>query len=175
MTLMWWCGKMTFILQPPNKPESTQTVGVLSPPSSIAISSVCPCAAITHAGLTVNGSGQLILSASKDWILWGSPLVEANNSPYTGAMTFQWYDVTNSTYIGRPIDLWTSTGGGANLRGSVARAVVAPTVDTTVELRITAISSNGIDTVNSATPKNHWASDAPGAYVGVPWYAVLSF
>ena len=166
---------MTFILQPPNKPDSTQTVGVLSPPTSISVGSVCPCASITHSGLTVNGSGQLVLSSSKDWILWASPLVEANNSPFVGAMTFQWYDVTNSSYIGRPIDLWTSTGGGQNARGSVARVVLSPSVNTTVELRITAISSNGIDTVNSATPKNHWASDAPGAYIGVPWYAVLSF
>lgn len=166
---------MTFILLPPSKPESTQTVGVLSPPSSISVGSVCPCASITHSGLTVSGSGQLVLSASKDWIIWGSPLVEANNSPYIGAMTFQWYDVTNSAYIGRPIDLWTSTGGNANARGSVARVVLTPSVDTTIELHITAISSSGIDTVNSATPKNHWASNAPGAYIGVPWYAVLSF
>ena len=167
---------MTFILLPPNKPESTQTVGVLSPPSSISVDSVCPCASITHTGLTVSGSGQLVLSSSKDWILWASPLVEANNSPYYGAMTFQWYDVTNSVYIGRPVDLWTSTSASQhNLRGSAARVVLSPNVNTTVELRISAISSNGIDTVNSATPKNHWAGNAAGAYIGVPWYAVLSF
>ena len=91
-------------------------------------------------------------------------------------MTFQWYDVTNSAYIGRPVDLWTSTSlSQYNLRGSVARAVLSPSVNTTVELRITAISSSGIDTVNPATPKNHWPPFNQGAYVGVPWYAVLCF
>lgn len=166
---------MTFILLPPDKPTSTQTVGNLLSPSSIAVDSVCPCDSITHTGLTVNGSGQLVLSSTKDWVLWGSPLVEANNSPYEGAMTFQWYDVTNSAYIGRPVDLWTTTSGGATFRGSVARAVITPSADTTVELRITSIVTGGIDTVNPATPKNHWASNAAGAYIGEQWYAVLSF
>tara|TARA_Y200000002_G_C22555841_1_gene610271 strand:- start:325 stop:825 length:501 start_codon:yes stop_codon:yes gene_type:complete len=166
---------MTFILLPPDKPTSTQTVGNLLSPSSIAVDSVCPCDSITHTGLTVNGSGQLVLSSTKDWVLWASPLAEANSNPYTGAMSFQWYDVTNSAYIGRPIDLWTSVGGGASARGSVARAVITPSSDTTVELRITSIVTGGIDTVNPTTPKNHWASNAPGAYVGEQWYAVLSF
>lgn len=167
---------MTFILLPPDKPTSTQTVGNLLSPSSIAVDAVCPCDSITHAGLTVSGSGQLVLSSSKDWILWASPLVEANNNPYYGAMTFQWYDVTNSAYIGRPVDLWTSTSFSQyNLRGSVARAVLSPSVNTTVELRITSIVTGGIDTVNPTTPKNHWASNAPGTYVGEQWYAVLSF
>ncbi len=166
---------MTYILLPPSRPESTQTIGTLLSPSSIAVDSVCPCGSMTHSGLTVNGSGQLVLSSSKDWILWASPLVEANNNPYNGAMTFQWYDVTNSSYIGRPIDLWTSIGGGANLRGSFARVVITPSVDTTIELRIKSITNSGIDTVNPATPKNHWASNAPNPYVGEQWYSVLSF
>ena len=119
--------------------------------------------------MTINGSGQLILSATKDWILWASPLVEANNNPFQGAMTFQWYDITNSSYIGRPVDLWTSTQGGATFRGSVARAVVTPSVDTTVELRITSVITGGIDSVNPVTPKNHWASSIPGAYIGEQW------
>lgn len=167
---------MTFILQPPNKPDSTQTVGVLSSPSTISVGSTCPCSTITHSGLTVNGSGQLVLSANKNWILWASPLIESNNTANdTGTMTFQWYDVTNSSYIGRPIDLWISTGGGQSARGSVARVVLTPNVNTTVELRISAIGNSGIDAVNSSSPTNHWASNTPGAYIGVPWYAVLSF
>ena len=64
---------------------------------------------------------------------------------------------------------------GTTSHGITVSSGVFTCVNTTVKLRITAIVSNGIDTVNSATPKNHWAGTTPGAYIGVPWYAVLSF
>ena len=49
---------------PPAKPESRQTIGDLLSPSSISVDSICPCDSITHAGLTENGRGQLVLSSN---------------------------------------------------------------------------------------------------------------
>ena len=149
---------MTFILQPPNKPDSTQTVGVLSPPSTISVGSACPCASITHSGLTVNGSGQLVLSANKNWILWASPLIESNNSANdAGTMTFQWYDVTNSTYVGTK----AKVSGGLNMSegrsGNIVsdeKAVHVTDQNNIYELRI--ISYSGTSAVDNSSAGDYY-------------------
>lgn len=131
-----------------------------------------PCGSITHTGVTVS-SGQLILAANYTYIIWGSPLIEDNSTPYTGTMTAQWYDVTNSQYIGRD---WRGYVGVdsqvSHARSSFARCVIAPSVSTTIEFRITAIDSQ-VDSVNPTTPSDHWNTHAP--YIGQQYYAVLSF
>jgi hypothetical protein len=164
---------MTFIKIAPDLPTATKSIGSLSAPASIAVNQRMPCSSITHSGLTVNGSGQLVLSANTTFILFGSPLIEDNTSPYNATFECQWYDVTNSVYIGRPLKQWVGiTSSTAYDRGSIARAVIYPTVSTTVEFRIKAVSAS-LDTVNPVTATAHWGTHAP--YAGEQVYAVLSF
>lgn len=164
---------MTYIKTPPNLPTASKSIGTLTPPASLAAGQRMPCGSITHADLTVNGSGQLVLDANKTFIIWGSPLIEDNSSPYTGTCTCQFYDVTNSVYIGRT---WGGsagiTAGVTHQRSSFSRCVIYTSVQTTIEFRITAIWGN-LDTINPASASAHWGTHAP--YVGSQYYAVLSF
>ena len=154
-------------------PNATKSIGNLTAPSSIAANERMPCASITHSGLTVNGSGQLVLSANTTFILFGSPLIE-DNTPYNADFECQWYDVTNSAWIGRTLNSWAGINvvSTAYMKSAIARAVIYPTVSTTVELRIKTVG-NLLDIVNPVSPGNHWSTHAP--YIGTQYYSVLSF
>ena len=165
---------MTYFKLNADLPDADKSIGDLTAPSSIAANQRMPCGSITHTGLTVNASGQLVLSANTTFIIFGSPLIEANSSPYNGTIVFQWYDVTNSSWIGRPLYNWVNTSNSTtNDRSSIARAVIYPTASTTIEFRIKSIGTTGIDTINPASPSAHWGTHAP--YVGTQYYSVLSF
>jgi len=155
-------------------PNANKSIGNLTAPASISADQRLPCSSISHTGLTVNASGQLELSANTTFLLFGSPLVEDNASPYSGSFSCQWYDVTNSNWIGRPLITWAGISASTSfMKSSIARAVIYPTASTTVELRIKTVASQ-IDKVNAATPSAHWpSSHAP--YIGTQFYTVLSF
>jgi len=154
-------------------PNATKSIGNLTAPSSIAANQRMPCASITHSGLTVNGSGQLVLSANTTFILFGSPLIE-DDSPYNADFSCQWYDITNSSWIGRPLISWAGVNvvSTSYMKSAIARAVIYPTASTTVELRIKAVGAS-LDHVNPVSPGNHWSTHTP--YIGTQFYSVLSF
>ena len=114
---------------------------------------------------TINGrasivSDRLRLSAGSSYHLEGSVLVQ--NSNRNGAITWQWYDNTNSTYIGSEgfMNLVTSLGAVARVSRRVACALVLDSDISTsidVELRIKSltgsswnmnITATGISTFN---------------------------
>ena len=153
---------MTFFnkIVPSGVSVSQATLGA---PSSIAVDELMPCASITHTGLTVNGSGQLVLSSGYAFILTASFYIEELSG--SSSMEASWYDVTNTTEIGTRLSVYLSTSNGSDPRGSCFRALVIPSVSTTIEARITAITG-ALSDVNTNT-----LSD----YAGTPWYSVLSF
>lgn len=135
----------------------------LTAPSSIAVNQLMPCTSITHTGLTVNGSGQLVLSSGYAFILTGSFYIE--EAAGTSSMEASWYDSTNTTAIGTRLSVHLSTSTQSGARGSCFRALVIPSVATTVEARITAITGTLSD-VNTNTLAD---------YAGTAWYSVQSF
>ena len=164
---------MSYTLLAPDQPTANKSIGDLTSPSSLSAGERMPCGSITHTGVTVNASGQLVLATNKTFIIWGSPLIEDNSTPHTGTMTAQWYDVTNSQYIGRDWRGYVGTDSQvSHARSSFARCVIAPSVTTTIEFRITAIDSQ-VDTVNPTSTGNHWSTHTP--YIGTQYYAILSF
>ena len=135
----------------------------LNSPSSIAVNETMPCGSITHTGLTVNASGQLVLSTGYAFVLTGVFYIEENSG--SSSMEATWYDVTNTSNIGTKLSVYLSTSSGTGPRGSCFRALVIPTVTTTVEARILSISGV-LSNVNT---------NVIGDYAGTAWYSVYSF
>jgi hypothetical protein len=122
-----------------------------------------PCTSITHTGLSVNGSGQLVLSSGYAFILTGSFYIE--ESAGSSSMEASWYDVTNASATGTRLNVHLSTSTQSGPRGSCFRALIIPSVSTTIEARITSITGTLSD-VNTNTLAD---------YAGNAWYSVLSF
>ena len=153
---------MTYLstLTRPDIDTSQSTVGA---PSSIAANQKMPFASITHNNLTVS-SGQLVLDANYTFIITASAYIESSSTS-TGYFTGQLYDVTNSAWLGCELKLCISSAALNDQVGCFARAVVCPSVQTTVEFRIKSVSGN-VPSVNN--PKIF-------DYLGLSWYSVASF
>lgn len=153
---------MTFIISQIAE-SSNQSQSTLLAPTSVAAGQRMPCSSITHTGLTVNANGQLVLSAGYTFLLMASHYIERVSG--TGFIESQWYDVTNSVYVGRSLKNWVSTLSYAGeKRTAVARCLIAPTVQTTLEMRIISVTSGTVVNTNSLFD-----------YVGTPWFSVISF
>lgn len=103
---------------------------------------------------TINGSAtissdRLVLDSSRSYYLEGSPSLRGSSTG--GTITFQWYDYTNSQYLGAEVHLYVGSQG----HGSIARIgrrvatafVVQQAIE--VELRIKAISGSWNLTIDS--------------------------
>ena len=134
----------------------------LSPPASVLAGERMPCASISHTGITVNANGQLVLSSGYTYILQASHYIEKTSG--FGEMVSCWYDVTNGTYLGREVKSWVHTSPSAYKRTPIARCLIQPSVQTTVEMRIVSVTAGIIVNTNSLA-----------TYAGTPWYSVLSF
>lgn len=152
---------MTFIINQVAE-SSNQSQSTLLAPASAAAGQRMPCSSITHTGLTVNANGQLVLSAGYTFLLMASHYIE-RVSGY-GNIESQWYDVTNSTYVGRSLKNWLNTSNTGGKRTSIARCLIVPSVQTTLEMRIISVTSGTVVNTNSLFD-----------YVGTPWYSVISF
>lgn len=143
---------------------SYQSQGFPGSPSSIVINQRMPCSTITHTGVNVNAFGQLELSAGYTHIIMGTAYAETNSSTCTCSV--QWYDVTNSLWLGRGQKMSLATQAQTQPRTSVARFVMSPSTTTTVEFRISNVTA-GVDYLNSNTLFS--------GYVGKAWYGVITF
>ena len=124
---------------------------------------------------TINGrasivSDRLRLSAGSSYHLEGSVLVQ--NSNRNGAITWQWYDNTNSTYIGSEgfMNLVTSLGAVARVSRRVAYALVLDSDISTsidVELRIKSLTGSTWNLTITATGISTFN------YVGYPSARIL--
>ena len=173
---------MTFFLI--NTPESSQqSQGVLEAAASATANVRMPCSSITHTGLTVNGSGQLVLSSGYTHILTAAPYMEGPFASYgtsTGShfLVTQWYDVTNSQWLGVQSRLACNYSNNTyDKRGSVARCLVTPSVSTTVEARIVSVVSTGTLAANLIVNEFTYTASIgrPANMYGSPWYSVISF
>ena len=173
---------MTFFLM--QKPEvSQQSQGVLEAASSATANERMPCSSITHTGLIVNGNGQLVLSSGYTHILTASPYMEAPFASYgtssgSHILIAQWYDVTNSQWLGVQSRIACNYSNNTyDKRGSAARCLVTPSVETTVEARIVSVTSTG--TLAADLIVNQFTYTAsinrPANMYGSPWYSVISF
>jgi hypothetical protein len=125
---------------------------------------------------TLNGSAsissdRITLSPTSSYYLEGSVLVQ-NTSGGKGAITWQWYDNTNSVYLGAEgyMNLVTSFGATARISRRVASALIlssdmSASID--VELRIKTLTGTGWNMTITATGISTFN------YVGYPSVRVL--
>lgn len=173
---------MTFFLM--QKPKvSQQSQGVLEAAASATANERMPCSSITHTGLTVNGSGQLVLSSGYTHILTASPYMEGPFASYgtssgSHILIAQWYDVTNSQWLGVQSRIACNYSNNSNdKRGSAARCLVTPSVATTVEARIVSVTSTGSLAADLVVNNFTYTTSIsrPAKMYGSPWYSVISF
>jgi hypothetical protein len=121
----------------------------------------------SHTGITVNGSGQLVI-ASGEHILCCSPFntMDPINTSVTTPFEFRWYDVTNSQFLGVAGQRVTRRTADtiAVHRAPLCVAYVNSAI--TVEVRCVARSGNNV---------NAWDSYAGGLlYLGKAWGYIYS-
>jgi len=121
----------------------------------------------SHTNITVNGSGQLVISAGEH-VLAASVFntMDPINTSVTTPFEFQWYDVTNSQYLGVAGQRVTRRTADtiAVHRSPLCVAYVDSAI--TVEIRCVARSGNNV---------NAWDSYAGGLlYLGKAWGYIYS-
>ena len=154
-----------------NNPDADKSQTTLGVPANLNVNTQIPCTSVTHTGIT-NSSGQLVINSGLSVLLTASCYIDRRTTYTGGYMVFQWYDVTNLSWIGRSCQVSTaSVSDNVNRyrNGSFARCVLITTAQTTVELRIKSILNT--TAINerydgSSVPANSWPS---------PWYSILSF
>jgi hypothetical protein len=152
-------------------PDADKTQSTLGVPANLNVNTQIPCTAVTHTGIT-NSNGQLVISSGLSVLLTASAFIDRRTTYTGGYMVFQWYDVTNSAWIGKDCQISTATWDSNTHRyksESFARCVLITTSQITVELRIKSILN--CTTINeaydgSSIPSSSWPS---------PWYSILSF
>lgn len=152
-------------------PDADKTQTTLGVPANLNVNTRIPCTSITHTGIT-NSSGQLVINSGLSVLLTGACLIDRRTTYTGGYLVFQWYDVTNSAWIGRSCQLSTASWNNNTHRyrsESFARCVVIATAQITIELRIKSILN--VSAINeqydgSSIPASSWPS---------PWYSMLSF
>lgn len=142
-----------------------RSVGVMTAPASIVAGQRLPLGSITHTGVTVSG-GQITLASGQTYMLFSGFYVEADNaSGVLSTLRCQWYNVTDSVYIGRYAETWMRNTDHNGRRDTIVRALIEPASAKTVELRI----------VSTSGPVSRVNVQSIATYMGTPWYAVASF
>jgi hypothetical protein len=144
--------------------------GSLSPPSSLAVDQQL---GLNATGFSLTGasisSGSVTLNAG-GWVLMAGIYLErdGSQSTYTHA---RWYDVTNDEMVGSTAGAWVASSAQVGwYSGTLAWAVVTPSVSTEYEMRIT--SWSGVTSGISMEPGG--AIDPMVYDFGEPWYAIMS-
>lgn len=103
----------------------------------------------TITGNATISSNRLVLDSSYSYYLEGSPSLRGSSTG--GTITFQWYDATNSQYIGAEVHLYVGSNGYAFINRIGRRVATAFIVKQAieVELRIKAISGSWNLTIDS--------------------------
>lgn len=151
-----------------SNPSSNKSQGSLGVPANLNVNTRIPCTSVTHTGIT-NSSGQLVISSGLSVLLTASAFLVRGTTG--GYLVYQWYDVTNSAWLGRACQISTAKYTDNNHRyrsQSFARCVLVTTAQTTVELRIKSIlNTSRINELNDGS------TDFTGR--ANPWYSILSF
>jgi hypothetical protein len=150
-------------------PDVNKTQSTLGVPADLNVNTRIPCTSATHTGIT-NSNGQLVISSGLSVLLTASAFIDKRTTYTGGYMVFQWYDVTNSVWLGKDCQLSTATWNDNTHRyksESFARCVLITTSQTTVELRIKSILNC------TAINEEYNGSIVFGR--PTPWYSILSF
>jgi len=149
-------------------PNADKSQGVLGVPANLNVNTRIPCTSVTHSGIS-NSSGQLVINSGLSVLLTASAFLVRDTTG--GYLVYQWYDVTNSSYVGRACQISTALyTDDANRYSSqsFARCVLVTTAQTTVELRIKSIlNTSAINELSDSS------TDFSGR--ASPWYSILSF
>ena len=151
-----------------SSPSSNKSQGSLGVPANLNVNTQIPCTSVTHTDIT-NSSGQLVINSGLSVLLTASAFLVRDTTG--GYLVYQWYDVTNSSWLGRACQISTALYTDNNHRyssQSFARCVLITTAQTTVELRIKSILN---------TSAINELSDGSTDFTGRanPWYSILSF
>lgn len=150
-------------------PDANKSQSTLGVPADLNVNTRIPCTAVTHTGIT-NSNGQLIISSGLSVLLTASAFIDKRPTYTGGYMVFQWYDVTNSAWLGKDCQISTAKWDDNTHRyksESFARCVLITTTQTTVELRIKSILNC------TAINEEYDGSTIFGR--PSPWYSILSF
>jgi len=149
-------------------PNADKSQGVLGVPANLNVNTRIPCTSVTHSGIS-NSSGQLVINSGLSVLLTASAFLVRDTTG--GYLVYQWYDVTNSSWLGRACQISTALyTDDANRYSSqsFARCVLVTTAQTTVELRIKSIlNTSAINELSDSS------TDFSGR--ASPWYSILSF
>lgn len=116
-------------------------------------------------GTAYISSDRLVLDSSHSYYLEGSPSVRGSSSG--GTITFQWYDYTNSQYIGSEVHLYVGAQGYGSIARVGRRVAAALVVNQAieVELRIKAISGSWDLTIDAVGQNGFTWSGYPSARI----------
>ena len=152
-----------------DQPERIQhTLGV---PANMNVGTRIPCNSTTIQGIS-NSSGQLVIDSGKSVLLTAGAFIDKRTSYNSGYLKYQWYDVTNSQWIGRSCIISTAKWN-VNVRYKVqqfARCVLITSSQKTVELRIKEINN-----VSSINEFYNGTNNFNTIMTASPWYSVLCF
>ena len=125
----------------------------------------------TDVGIGGTNSTQMTLNSGSSYYLEGAPQADNTNSGTRGSLTWQFYDVTNSQWIGSDAFQYTAGASGASARQGrkACAALILDSEITTsmiVELRIKAIAGTNwnftITTPNLGLPSSfYWHTGYP--------------
>lgn len=153
-------------------PNANKTQSTLDVPANLNVNTLIPCTAVTHTGIT-NSGGQLVISSGLSVLLTASCTIDRGTTYTGGYLVFQWYDVTNSAWLGKDCQISTAKWDSNTHRyksESFARCVLITSSQITVELRIKSI-------LNCSSVNELYDGATNFAELGIasPWYSILSF
>lgn len=139
---------MTYFARESRVVPLTPDVIKLDTPTSVSAGGRWQLVGAINGSATISSS-RLVLDGSRSYYLEGSPSVRGPSSG--GTITFQWYDFTNSQYIGAEVHLFVGSNGFASIARIGRRVATALVVNQAieVELRIKAISGSWNLTIDS--------------------------
>jgi hypothetical protein len=108
-------------------------------------------------------TGSITLQAGKTYRMRGT-VGFCNNSSATGAMSYQWWNVTTGAWVGQGGGLVSvdGTGQGYVWQSGTAEHVFTATVNTVVQLRVVGVNNSSIILAQSgAAPISNWKIGAP--------------
>lgn len=153
-------------------PSFDRSVGSLTNPSSLTANQKIPVSTsnFSHSGIT-NSAGTLTISSNKNVILTANTYIEILYPGGDAVAICQWYDVTNSTWLGIPHRCAASVLQTANTysyTNEFARAVIVTSSQIDVEYRIKSI------TEATSGDLKRFVQSQETTY-GEPWFSIVSF
>jgi hypothetical protein len=153
-------------------PSFDRSIGSMTNPSSMSANQKIPISisGFNHSGIT-NSSGTLTINANKSVILVASTYMEIQYPGGDAVAVCQWYDVTNSSWIGIPHRKAMSVSSAVNTyaySNEFSRAILITSSQIEVEYRIKSILEGTSGDLNGFVQSQE-------SNYGEPWFSIISF